>query len=338
MAAPAATGSAPISGAAAEAMVAPPQTEAAADAAAPAAGLGLWAIVDRALFDHGEHVARVEAMRDTWGRELDVRLQILDFGEDKLRVLFNRWCSHAQCHFAKYESAPDEVQVPAEVLDQELWHLEGLVWAVRRALEQGRGECRWVLLGQDMLFLHLGHLRSFLARFDPSLEPVVLGNRLKGFGGAGSVMASPWAQIWSRAAAERLVGSWESQCRPDILRRKFLKEAGGGSDYGFGWCFGALSPAVPFPDTRDDEGRDRFYLWPPSRMDKGNWWDSWYPNLRLEAPKQAFAPDALLFFFAGPAEIRQLGAIADHRGHLNDSFRAAGQPPNTTWKFRAEET
>ncbi|CAK0885956.1 unnamed protein product [Prorocentrum cordatum] len=151
--------------------------------------------------------------------------------------------------------------------EQELWHLEGLVWAVRGALEQAG--CRWVLLGQDMLFLHVGHLRAFLARLDPA-EPVVLGNRLRGFGN-GAVMASPWAQIWSRAAAERLVSSWDDKCRPDILTQDYLKQGGGGSDYGFGHCFGDLSPAVPYPDTRDDEGRDRFYLWPPSRMDEGNW-------------------------------------------------------------------
>jgi hypothetical protein len=224
-----------------------------------------------------------------------------------------------------------------DILKSELWKLDGHIWALRQALADPT--CQWILLGQDMLALHVRNLRGYLARFD-SNQPLVLGNRM-GMGGSNLVMASPWGQILSKGAAQELVDNWEGGLglREAINNIEYLRARGGNTDYGFGYAFGHLGTPAQYVDTRDADGQDRLFLWPPSRMDKGDWWDSWYPSFRVEKPKAALSPEAFLFFFAGAEEIRLLSAFFAYEGKtkdfVSDNQRAHGQRMyrNATWEM-----
>merc|ERR1712187_888160 len=138
---------------------------------------------------------------------------------------------------------------------------------------------------------------------------LVLGSRLHGFGSSKAIMASPWGFVLARGAAQLLVQAWNTWCRKHCEKVAHLKTRGGLIDYAFGYCLFNNKPPAQFLDTRDANDRDRFILWPPSRINRNDWWDSWYPNMRIDKPIKAISPGAVLFFFAGPAEIRELGEL-----------------------------
>ena len=71
-------------------------------------------------------------------------------------------------------------------------------------------------------------------------------------------------------------------------------------------------------------------LWPPSRMEKGDWWDSWYPNMKRDTPVKAVSPDTVLFFFASAKEIRALHALVQYRGP--GPFNGTAYKPET-WRL-----
>lgn len=274
-------------------------------------------LLTRALFDYQDHVDRVQAMRETWGKDPNIHLSFLNFGVDRFEIEYRNWCTEkANCPLDLYATASNETDIPTDIVKSELWNLDGHIWAMRQALADPT--CQWILLGKDMLSLHVGNLRKYLARFD-SNDSLVLGNRM-GMGGTSLVMASPWGQILSKGAARELVGNWESglALRETIMKMEYLRARGGETGYGFGHALGHLGVPAQFVDTRDAEGRDRLLLWPPSRMDKGDWWDDWYPSFRVEKPKAALSPEAFLFFFAGAKEIRLLSAFLEYKGKTDD--------------------
>lgn len=272
-------------------------------------------LLSRALFDHQDHEARTQAIRETWGKDPQVRLHVLDFGVKNFEVQFRNWCTdrpHCKIH---YGFTPGETEVPKDVLTQSsVWNLDGHVWAMRRALADTT--CQWIMVGQDMLYVQTANLKAYLAKFDPK-TPVVLSNRLHGHLG---IMGSPWGYFMSRSAAQGLVDGWENGLRQQVLKGDpFLQKLGGMTDFGLGYALHRMKSPAEFVDTRTEKGIDRLYLWPPSRMERGDWWDSWYPNMRKDNPKKALDPEAFLFFFAGPKEIRALGAFFEHRDTV-DSF------------------
>jgi len=298
----------------------------------------IHALITRALFDYQDHVDRVQAMRETWGKDPNMNLKFLDFGVDRFETEYRNWCTEkANCPLDLYSTAESEINVPADIVKSELWNLDGHIWAMRQALADPT--CQWILIGKDMLALHVRNLRNYLARFDSS-QSLVLGNRM-GMGGSNLVMASPWGHIFSRGAAQELVDNWEGglRLREPIYNTDYLRARGGETGYGFGHALGHMRVPVQFVDTRDAEGQDRFLLWPPSRMDKGDWWDSWYPSFRIEKPKAALSPEAFLFFFAGADEIRLLSNFFEYEGEtegfVNEHQRATGQRmyQKTTWEM-----
>jgi len=297
----------------------------------------IHALVTRALFDYQDHVDRVEAMRETWGKDPDIHLKFLNFGVDRFEIEYRNWCTEkADCPLDLYATASNETDMPIDIVKSELWNLDGHIWAMRHALADPT--CQWILIGKDMLALHVKNLRNYLARFD-SNDSLVLGNRM-GMGGTDLVVTSPWGHIFSKGAAQELVDNWEGGLglREAIMNRDDLRARGGETGYGFGHAFGHMKIRPQFVDTRDADGQDLLCLWPPSRMDKGDWWDDWYPSFRVDKPKAALSPEAFLFFFAGAPEIRLLSAFFEYEGKTNDFVnerRAHGQHmyKTTTWKM-----
>jgi len=292
----------------------------------------LHVLLARALFDEKDHAARIQAIRETWGKDPQVRLQVLNFGVKHFEEQYHNWCTDLKNCPVRHEVVSGETAMPPDVMSSKLWNLDGHIWALRQALKDPT--CEWIMLGQDMLYVHMPNLRNYIASFDHR-KPLVLSNRLHGHLGT---MGSPWGQILSRGAAQVLVDGWQQQG----LRQKlwegdaFLRKLGGMTDFGLGWALHKMEPPAEFVDTRNSRGEDRLYLWPPSRMEQNNWWDSWYPNMRAEKPKKVFAPEAFLFFFAGPSEIRALGAFFEHPGQLGNFLEAPEH--KTSRSFYKEST
>lgn len=263
-------------------------------------------LLGRAVFDFQDHVKRVEAIRETWGSAPDIRLHVLDFGKELFDLGFKDWCKG--CPTVAYSTASDEMVIPDDMRKSDLYNVDGHIWAMNKSLEDP--SCQWVLLGQDMLSLHVANTRAYLSRFDPS-KSYAIGNRLHGYGppprvGEQSIMASPWGFFISRGAAKKLVDQWNDG-RHMMMIDPNLRVHGGATDFGLARVlqkFGAQ-----YVDTRDAQGRDRMFLWPPSRIQQGSWWDDWYPGYRIDEPKKELSPEAFLFFFAPAEEIRQLGAF-----------------------------
>jgi hypothetical protein len=277
-------------------------------------------LIGRAVFDHSDHVSRIAAMRDTWAADPSLRFVPLDFGKEGFEAMYRKWCTEPRNCPLKVSSAPDELPIQP-VTGSRVPQGDAWVASLRWGLQEKRHA--WFLLGQDMLYVHARNLRKLVEQYDPG-SPVVLGNRLKGFG-KDATMVSPWGFVLSRAAAELLVEKW-ADCKKRIEKQNFLAQSDS-IDYLFSYC---LQNKVRFPDTRDAEGRDTFVLWPPSRMEKGDWWDSWYPNMKRDAPVKAVSPDTVLFFFASAKEIRALHALVQYRGP--GPFNGTAYKPET-WRL-----
>merc|ERR1719183_3381535 len=102
---------------------------------------------------------------------------------------------------------------------------------MRKALEDP--SCHWILLGQDMLYVYMPNLRTYIGSFDHR-KPLVLSNRLHGHLGT---MGSPWGQILSRGAAQVLVDSWQHGPKTGLRQKlwdgdPFLRKLGGMTDFG----------------------------------------------------------------------------------------------------------
>jgi hypothetical protein len=274
----------------------------------------LVAIIERALFNYSDHVERVGAMRETFGKDSRVSLRFLDYGFPKFEELYRKWCTEEiNCPLNNYATAQDEIKIPADKLTGKLWHMDSAMWALREAISSNSTE--WVLVGQDMLFISNDNLWPYLATLDAT-KPIILGNRLKGYGGNDAATASGWGYLMSRAAAVAFSEGWDA-CSKEVEAVEYLANNGGNLDYGFGFC---QAKVAEFVDTRDANGMDRFMLWPPSRIDNNDWWDSWYPDLRKDAPIKAVSPEVVSFFFAGAAEIRALSQFDEFRGPSDEFF------------------
>jgi hypothetical protein len=273
-------------------------------------------------------------MRETWGRDSQIKLHMLNFGVDHFEEQFRNWCTNPAVCKVHFELASNETDVPSDVMSSKLWNLDGHIWAMRQALKDP--SCQWVLVGQDMLYLHMDHLRAYLETLD-FRKSLVLGSKLRSH--VSEEMVSPWGFLLSRGATQRLVDGWDLSLRSEILNSKFCSQLGGMADFGFSLALKHMKPSADFVDTRNDKGEDRFYLWPPSRMDRGDWWDSWYEGRRIDKPKATLSSQAFLFFFAGPREIRTLGSFFDHGGPLGSFLDAPAHKTErtlykeTTWKM-----
>ena len=113
----------------------------------------------------------------------------------------------------------------------------------------------WFVKADDDTYIIMENLRYFLKDFDTN-KPIFFGRKLKLFGRKQVFFSGGAGYVLSKEALKRFVETGLKN--PKLCRR----DAGGAEDVEMGKCLEHLG--VEAGDSRDPEGRKRFFPWVPS--------------------------------------------------------------------------
>jgi len=247
-----------------------------------------------------EHSTRIRAIRETWGGGCD--------------------------GFLAFSTASDP-RIPAISLEHEgpeeygnMWQKVRSIW--RFVAAHYLDEFDYFFIGGDDLFVMPQNLREYLWTLEGGSEADhFVGRRFKSHvyfnsGGAGYAL--------SRSALRKLHSHMdESKCKAHTHTSM--------EDVMIAQCLSSLG--IPFTDTRDDRGRERFHpfapgshlTWAYPKQKGSDWYETYNEEWGLKLGKECCAPDSVSWhYMKKPAMVRHIYSLLYLCGKVDMEGEGAG--------------